>query len=186
MRPLTLAAVLLALFAGAALAQAESAEQDVYRAVLSPLIQAGTERLVLGDSALARSIGAAEAAWLQGQAPTISTELLEHFRQQNASRTPLPDLPALPVPIERIGDHELRRLLPGSNPDQWWAEFYRRFPASPGSVRLSRVGFSPDGNHALVYMHHGCGGLCGSGGFLVLRKQDGLWRIQQRIIRISI
>ncbi len=186
MRCFTLALALLISAPPLLLAQAGSPEQGVYQAVLTPLIHAETQRLVLGDSTLARSISVDEAAWLRRQSPAVSPELLDDFRRQNARSVSLPGPLALPVPVVRVTETELRALEPRSNPNQWWEAFYRRFPGSPGSIRLSRVGFSPDGSHALVYMHHGCGGRGGSGAFVILRKQDGEWRIEDRVVRIMI
>jgi hypothetical protein len=47
-------------------------------------------------------------------------------------------------------------------------------------VGVSRVGFNPEGNQALIYMEHGCGTLCATGNFILLQKGPGGWKITQR------
>jgi hypothetical protein len=49
---------------------------------------------------------------------------------------------------------------------------------SPGGlVRFSRVGFDRAGRAAIVFVSHVCGGLCGTGHYIVLAKNAGVWRI---------
>ena len=48
---------------------------------------------------------------------------------------------------------------------------------SPGGlVRFSRVGFDRAGQAAIVFVTHVCGGLCGTGHYIVLEK-NAVWRI---------
>jgi hypothetical protein len=63
-----------------------------------------------------------------------------------------------------------------------WCDFYKKYENSSGIVRFSRVGFSRDGSQALVYVSYGCGGLCGWGGYRVLRKQDGVWKLEKGMV----
>jgi hypothetical protein len=65
--------------------------------------------------------------------------------------------------------------------DGWWEEFYRTFPGSRGFVAFTDPVFSADRTHALVYVSHSCGGLCGTGWLVyLLRATDGHWRIASR------
>jgi hypothetical protein len=56
-----------------------------------------------------------------------------------------------------------------------WGDFYKKHETAWGIVQFSRIGFSRDGAQALVYFGYGCGGLCGYGGYWVMRKQNGVW-----------
>ncbi|CAN5299330.1 hypothetical protein BH24GEM2_BH24GEM2_19810 [soil metagenome] len=49
---------------------------------------------------------------------------------------------------------------------------------------FSRVGFSPDGNDALVHLRHDCGDRCGGTGLVHLKRVDGRW-MQHKYERIS-
>ena len=58
-----------------------------------------------------------------------------------------------------------------------WSDFKRAHPDSVGWIELSAVGFNHDKTVAVVYVGHHCGGLCGGGGFSVLRKVEGKWKL---------
>ena len=62
-----------------------------------------------------------------------------------------------------------------------WAKFNKIYPKANGIINFSRVGFNRDKTQALVYRGFGCGWLCGQGDFIVLRKVDGKWIIEQEI-----
>jgi hypothetical protein len=62
-----------------------------------------------------------------------------------------------------------------------WPAFYKRFPDSPGILRLSRVGFDADATQALFYTSHTCGGLCAGGEYVVMERRDGRWVIEKEI-----
>jgi len=61
-----------------------------------------------------------------------------------------------------------------------WNEFYKRHPNSEGVIVLSRVGFNAGMNQALLYIDHTCGGLCGTGHYVLLEKSHGAWRVVKR------
>jgi hypothetical protein len=61
-----------------------------------------------------------------------------------------------------------------------WEEFYKRYPDSGGYIAFSRVGFNPAMDQALVYIAHGCGGLCGTGHYVLLEKSADKWRVLKR------
>lgn len=63
-----------------------------------------------------------------------------------------------------------------------WDEFYRQFPDSNGLVGLSRAGINSRGDQAFVYMAHQCGGLCGSGHYLLLVKKNKEWIVQKKFM----
>jgi hypothetical protein len=60
-----------------------------------------------------------------------------------------------------------------------WKSFRQRYADAAGVVRLSRVGFNPEGTQALVLLLYGCGEVCGEGTFILLTKEEGGWRIEK-------
>lgn len=58
-----------------------------------------------------------------------------------------------------------------------WSEFYEKYPESGGYISLSNVGFNKTGDQALVYFVHWCGGLCGTGHYLLLSKCKKDWKV---------
>jgi hypothetical protein len=107
--------------------------------------------------------------FLRQRLPAASSETIRDFARVNGHARPLPELgPGFPVLTE--GRSSRADSLP---------EEPRR--AREGHeiavVRLSRVGFDADRTRALVYRGQVCGPLCGSGGYVLLEKRSGAWRI---------
>jgi hypothetical protein len=66
------------------------------------------------------------------------------------------------------------------------ARLVEKYPNSSGRITmLSRVGFNKKMDEALVYAWGYCGGDCGGGGYYVLRREDGVWRVKDKKLYIS-
>lgn len=50
-----------------------------------------------------------------------------------------------------------------------------------GVLNLSRVGFTPDLQQALVHTVYGCGPRCGGGGLWFFVKEQGQWVVKERV-----
>jgi hypothetical protein len=55
-------------------------------------------------------------------------------------------------------------------------QFQRRFSGSCGYVELSAVGFNSAHSEAFFRAYHFCG-LCGGGGYVLMTKINGEWRV---------
>jgi hypothetical protein len=65
------------------------------------------------------------------------------------------------------------REVRGNNPN----EFRARFPNNFGYFVFSHVGLNLSKTQAIVYVDHYCGGLCGGGGYFLMRKVNGVWHV---------
>jgi hypothetical protein len=98
---------------------------------------------------------------------------------EGESPKPVPGLPN----SNPVTSAALSRIFSGKG---WWPDFYRLYPGSAGIVRFSEPVFSADGSRALVYVAHSCGGLCGTGWLVLLRRDGTSWRIEvQKMLWIS-
>jgi hypothetical protein len=52
-----------------------------------------------------------------------------------------------------------------------------RFPNNFGFFVVSHVGLNLTKTEALLYFDHFCGGLCGGGRYVQMRKVNGMWRV---------
>ena len=66
---------------------------------------------------------------------------------------------------------------PLTSADAFWDGFYRKFPGAVGGIALSAVGYNRDADRAVLLIDVGCGGLCGRGRIVSLRRDGGIWRI---------
>jgi len=59
------------------------------------------------------------------------------------------------------------------------SDFIQRFPDDHSweIFSVSQPGFNFRKTEAILYVDHSCGGLCGGGGYVLMRKVDGVWRI---------
>ncbi len=69
-------------------------------------------------------------------------------------------------PIERDGPPSFEKLFPGAG----------------GITSLSRVGFDPGLDEAMVSVRFYCGGLCGTGWRYILKKRRGKWEVADKWI----
>ena len=56
-------------------------------------------------------------------------------------------------------------------------DFEARFPNEMGYFVVSHVGLNLDKTEALLYFDHFCGGLCGGGKYVLMRKENGAWHV---------
>jgi hypothetical protein len=64
-----------------------------------------------------------------------------------------------------------------------WERFAEQHPKAPGFVDVSAVGYNRARNHALVYLGHHCGWLCGTGNLCFLAKENGRWVIKNEYMQ---
>lgn len=57
--------------------------------------------------------------------------------------------------------------------------------SNPTLVTVSSVAFSPDNRHAMIYVTHECGGLCGGGAFYVFERREAWTRIKITDVWVS-
>ena len=106
---------------------------------------------------------------------TVSNRMVEDFKLKSKQSISLEPRFTLPVKQVLISEWELKHYF-GEGGD-WWTAFYRRHPNSIGYVRLSRVGFNPEHDRALLYADLSCGILCGEGYYVLVAKNGRAWSV---------
>jgi len=56
------------------------------------------------------------------------------------------------------------------------SDFQKRFPNNLGYIAASQAGLNFSKTEAILYIDHFCG-LCGGGGYILMRKVNGVWRV---------
>ena len=85
------------------------------------------------------------------------------------------DLRGIPA-TKVVSSSEIQKIFKGG----WWDDFYKRYPATSGFVRVSQSVLTKDRQQALIYVAHYCGGLCGTGTVLLLKRSGSTWRIVKK------
>ena len=157
----------------------------VYRAVLDSMsVPQGGKRptqLVVIDSTLTVQPQDLELDKLPG----VDSAAISDFQKRNSESHSLRYLssPDVSVPIVLVSRQTLQSFL-HNGPEPYWSEFYRRYPGSNGSISFSSIGYSADGNLALLVVEQGCGSLCGALSNVVVKRERGRWRVD--VIQITV
>jgi hypothetical protein len=69
----------------------------------------------------------------------------------------------------------------GINQDGWQV-FYAKYPDAPGILTFSRVGFDTALDQALVYVGDQSHFLAGAGHYVLLKKVNSAWTIDQKVM----
>ena len=155
-----------------------TAESEVQSAVLdSFFVRPGIERLVIVDSSVRGADHYVDEDYARalGRLGTLPAGLRQDFERKRSAVTKVADLRTR-VPVDFFTAEDRAALRSAQNPTAYWRRFDARFPRSSGLIAVSRVGFSADGEHALMLVDYGCGGLCGGTVYYLLTRQGSTWR----------
>jgi len=111
---------------------------------------------------------------LKESMPEALPQTLDTYLAVNQSSKPL-RVANLGISYVLVKDSD----LPDDGIDRFWTKFYKKFPKSPGILFFSDIGFNDRHDQAFVYAGKTCGGLCGEGEYVLLRKVNGKWEIQK-------
>jgi len=83
--------------------------------------------------------------------------------------------------VDYVSPQQLHALFDeGRVLDRGWDHFYEEFPGASALTSFSPVGFSTDGRQALFAVHIGCGGLCGRGIGVLMRRNPLGWSVEKQ------
>jgi hypothetical protein len=118
---------------------------------------------------------------LRQKAPSLQQTTIDAFRRANARQAFLGRGFRFPVEYEIVDESRLAPIF--KRDGGGWDAYYKQYPGAQGIATVSRIGFSADGAQALFYIKNSCGGLCGSGWYLIMEKRDGRWIIAKAILK---
>jgi hypothetical protein len=110
----------------------------------------------------------------------VNPETVDSFRARNAMAQPLPSDMDLGGPYTLLSQASKNEIF--SQNQSGWDIFYNHYPQAPGITTLSRVGFNAALDQALVYIGTQSNWLAGSGYYILLKKVNGAWSIDQRVM----
>jgi len=162
--------------------QIDAEQQAVYTALLQDLYSASS--YVIMDST-ATSPGGVEATAsildrvLQNM-HGVDGETMDSFRVRNDTAWPVPPDMHLGSSYVLLSQAEMTGIF-NQNRDGWQL-FYEKYPDAPGITTLSRVGFNNTFDQALVYVGTLSHYLAGAGYFVLLKKVNGAWLLDQQVM----
>jgi hypothetical protein len=109
-------------------------------------------------------------------APSHATVL--DFRSKARSSCTLNSEVANTKSYRIITKEELEKAFKGAG----WEQFYKQYLEAGGYWIFSRPGYNSSRTEALLDVTHWCGQLCGTGHLYFLTKQNGQWKVQNRLM----
>src|SRR6266404_8445193 len=171
-----------------------SAESEaVYRSVLDQkFVQDGVRLLVIQDVTtgcpayedpeIRSKIGPDTKSFVQIVSEgmrSAETSTIENYLESNKSSERIAIHANVGSNYVLVGEKDLAAVFRKGEIDRGWTRFSAKYPNSSGLIFLSKVGFNTDHTQAMLYAGRQCGGLCGSGSYLLLHKRNGKWVVEQ-------
>lgn len=183
-RPLAAALVVVVAACSApaeVLAQSEVSAEEyaVYSAfVTEAYLKPKTELAVIASTTSAGRGWDEMADLFLNRLPSLSRATLDDFVARNDGERRLSRSFTLKAKYVLVEYGVIEKLFGTPVLEEAWKTFYERYPASNGYVVLSRVGFNPAKDQALVYVAWMCNERCGEGKVVLLSKREGRWKIE--------
>jgi len=108
--------------------------------------------------------------------PGLKSETILNFYEGRRGCHRLQRQLDIPVTYVLVDQSEINRAL-----ELGWSQFDEKYPGSSGVLHFSEVAFDFELRQALVEVSHTCGGECGAGGYVLLKKVDGIWKLDKQI-----
>lgn len=154
----------------------EAAEYAVYDAIIEAEYLGPGRSLVVIDHQTGFQFGSTELA--KQVLPELGAAVVADFEAKNRRKYALLPLFQLSVRYVFIDPEEVDEIFQGRN---GWTRYRALYPGASGMMAVSRVGFSPEMDSALVYVAHQSDYLSGSGVFFLLTRVSGTWTITGRV-----
>jgi hypothetical protein len=162
--------------------QIDTEEQAVYAALLQKLYSASS--YVIMDATATSPTGVGNTAStldrIMQNMHGVDQETADNFRARNDAAYPVrPDMDLGSMYV-LLSQGEMRQIF--SQNQDGWQVFYEQYPDAPGITTLSRVGFNDTLDQALVYVGTMSHWLAGAGYYVLLKKVNRAWIVDQQVM----
>ncbi len=162
--------------------QIDAEEQAVYAALLQGLYSASS--YVIMDTTATGPGGVEYMASTRDRIVQdmrgVDPKTADSFRVRNEAAYPVrPDMD-LGSAYVLLSQAEMSQIF--SQNQDGWQVFYGQHPDAPGITTISRVGFNATLDQALVYVGTMSHWLAGGGYYVLLKKVNGAWIVDQQVM----
>ncbi|HLK03058.1 MAG TPA: hypothetical protein VKT53_01360 [Candidatus Acidoferrum sp.] len=106
----------------------------------------------------------------------VDIDAVEDFLKNSTEQVSTSKNIPIDLPQVFLSKKEVDELFKKKHADGWKV-FYDKYPGAGGITSLSRVGFNKARDCAVLYSAIGCGWLCGTGHYHLLKKESGKWKL---------
>ena len=162
--------------------QIDVEEQAVYAAVLKQMYSASTFVIMDTTTTDLSGIGNSNQTidYVLQNMHDVTQATVDSFRGRNEAAHPIlrdMDLGAAYILLSQVQRNQIF-----AQNQSGWEVFYSNYPNTPGITTLSSVGFNTTFDQALVYIGTQSNWLAGAGYYILLKKGNGVWTIDQKVI----
>lgn len=162
---------------------AEAEEYGVYSAVIQTrYIDTGKPELIVINDQTGLDYFSGELSEhlksVRQGLPELTDEVCADFEARNKQPQSLKSLLTISVKYVFINQQEIETTFKRQD---GWDIFYAKYPNSQGHMHLSRVGFNPQMDMALVYVDNMSYVLAGGGYYVLLKRVNGKWTVQNQM-----
>jgi hypothetical protein len=152
-------------------------EYAVYAQILGEINKSGdlenSKVFLIRDRTMVEDHSHADDIRLRQVFPEILSDTLAEFKTKNNSSSVLRRQFPIKYRYNLVSDEVLKSF----EDDTGWQLFNAKYPGATGIITFSQVGFSNNGNQALVFVSTDCEGLCGEGNYYFLEYSKKKWKI---------
>jgi hypothetical protein len=158
-------------------------EQAVYSVLLRELYASDTTDVIIlapetsVDGLTQHQVDLNLALAQTGEAESVAVGLIDDFIAKNLKSDTLIGHFAPSIRHVFLTKEEISTI---GQKEHGWKDFLTKYPGH-SIITLSRVGFDPAANHALVYTGEQSGGRTGRGQYVFLQRDGGSWVIKRRV-----
>lgn len=162
----------------------ESTEYAVYSALINEMYPAQPDEVIAieDQTSATANIGGGLSGTLryvsEHMPERIEQEVLQDFQTKNSQPQPLKNLFKLKTESVLVSAQEMRELF---KKGYGWDVFFKKYPASKSLITLSAPGLNHGMDQALVYVGSQSGGKSGAGYYVLLTKENNVWRIKHKV-----
>lgn len=110
----------------------------------------------------------------------VETKTIENFTNANNPASPIQTGMEIEADYTLLSQYGYSQIF--SQNQSGWEIFYNHYPNTPGLTTLSHAGFSSTFDQALVYIGTQSNWLAGAGYYLLMKKVEGNWMIDQQVM----
>jgi hypothetical protein len=159
------------------------AEQALYPLVVQAAVDRYNSAVTWVILDHTRGPQAEDATYVAELAPEISPETLQDLLSVSQESLTLSAHFTFDQPFLSQLEHD--QIFRSATSDTGWEAFRTTFPELSGYLTLSRVGFNPAMDEAVVWVTEACGRTCGAGNIYYMVKRFYGWRIS-KVIQVWI
>jgi hypothetical protein len=143
---------------------------------------AGKQILIASNTETPRDVDGISGKWgFRSKSTTApSRDTVDDFHKKVNLSCSLERSLTTAQPYQFIADAELESLFKDRR--RGWEAFYKKFPNAAGVWSFSLPGYNAQHTEALLSLSHSCGELCGTGHLYLLRKENGIWAVKNRLM----